>query len=61
MYKIKTIRVAYQKQENLKGCAPFDESHLIKINKQRREELSNFEKPVLDLSTIPKRVDLARN
>ena len=40
VYKIQPIRVAYQKPWNLKLCAQF------KINVQKREGLSNFEKPV---------------
>ena len=50
MYKIQTIRVAYQKPGYLKFCAPF------KINIQKREGLSKFEKPVFDFSvTNPKK------
>ena len=41
-FKIQPIRVAYQKSGNLKFCAPF------KINIQKQEGLSNFEKPVFD-------------
>ena len=53
MYKIQTIRVAYQKPGYLKFCAPF------KINIQKREGLSKFEKPVFDFSVpnTKKRVD----
>ena len=37
---------SYQKPGNLKFCAPF------KINIQKREGLSNFEKPVFDFSVL---------
>ena len=46
MYKIQPIRVAYQKPGNLKFCAP------ININIQKREGLSNFEKPVFHFSVL---------
>ena len=46
MYQIQPITVAYQKQENLKFCAPF------KINIQKREGLSSFENPVFDFSVL---------
>ena len=46
MYKIQPIRVAYQKPENLKLCAPF------RINIHKREGLSNFEKTVSDFSVL---------
>ena len=49
MYKIQPIRVAYQKPENLKFCAPF------KINIQKREGLFNFEKPGFFFCTISKK------
>ena len=55
MYKIQPIRVAYQKPGNLKFYAPF------KINIQKREELSNFEKPVFDFSVLyPKKSGLSK-
>ena len=55
MYKIQPIRVAYQKPENLKFCAPF------KNNIQKREGLSNLEKPVFDFSVLyPKKSGLSK-
>jgi len=45
----------YQKRGNLKFCAPF------KINIQKREGLSNFEKPVSDFSVLyPKKSGLRK-
>ena len=55
MCKIQPIRVAYQKQGNLKFCA------LFKIKIQKREGLSNFEKPVFDFSVLyPKKSGLSK-
>ena len=55
MYKIQPIRVAYQKPGNLKLFAPF------KVNIQKRERLSNFDKPVLDLSELyPKKSEISK-
>ena len=48
MYKIQPIGVGYQKPGNLKFCPPF------KINIQKREGLSNFEKPEFDFSVLKK-------
>ena len=53
--KIQPIRVAYQKPENLKFSAPF------KINIQKREGFSNFDKPVFDfLYYIQKKSGLSK-
>ena len=46
MYKIQPIRVAYKKPGNLKFFAPF------KINIQKQEGLSSFEKPVFDFFVL---------
>ena len=55
MYKIQSIRVAYKKTINLKFCAPF------KIILQKREELSNFKKPVFDFSLLyPRKSGLSK-
>ncbi len=52
VYKIQPIRVSYQKPGNLKFCAPF------KINIQKREGLSKFEKRFwIFLYNIQKRGD----
>ena len=52
VYKIQPIRVAFQKPENLKFCAPF------KMTIQKRGGLSNFEKQVFDFSVLyPKKRD----
>ena len=52
MYEIQPIKVAYQKPGNLKFWSPF------RINVQKREGLSNFEKPVLYLYYIQKKSGL---
>ena len=54
MYKIEPIRVAYQKPGDLKFCTPF------KSDIQKREGLSNFEKPVLDFSVYPEKSGLIK-
>ena len=55
LYLYQPIRVAYQKPGNLKFYAPFQ------INIQRREKLSNFEKPVFHFSVLyPKKRGLSK-
>jgi len=55
VYKIQPIGVGYQKPGNLKFCPPF------KIIIQKREGLSNFEKPEFDFSVLyPKKSGLSK-